>query len=179
MNCQIGNFEKHIQVVGHVKWFDPSRGYGFVEADETIEDILLHKSILQDFGQSSVISGSRVELLAIQTDQGLQARKIVSIKASEVVENSSAQPALDKASENEFVPARVKWFDKLKGYGFVNLLDEADDFFIHREALRLAGFEDVDIGEAILVQVSKVAQDNTVVGAMSWMGRPIELRDAI
>ena len=47
-------------VVGHVKWFDPIKGFGFVVPESGGPDILLHANVLRSFGQSSVAEGSRI-----------------------------------------------------------------------------------------------------------------------
>ena len=64
---------------GRVKWFDPTRGFGFVVSEAGGPDILLHANVLRNFGQGSVADGSHVELVAQQTGRGLQAVRIVEI----------------------------------------------------------------------------------------------------
>ena len=51
-------------VSGHVKWFDPGKGFGFVVSDEGGPDILLHANVLRNFGQSSVSDGARMRAIA-------------------------------------------------------------------------------------------------------------------
>ena len=51
------------------------------------------------------------------------------------------------------VPARVKWFDKAKGFGFANVFKSQEDIFLHMEVLRHFGFSDLQPGEAIVLQV--------------------------
>ena len=61
------------RVQGQVKWFDPSKGFGFVIADLGGPDILLHANVLRNFGQGSVVDGSMIEILVQDTQRGLQA----------------------------------------------------------------------------------------------------------
>ena len=51
------------------------------------------------------------------------------------------------------VPARVKWFDKSKGFGFANMFRSNTDIFLHMEVLRQSGFSDLQSGEAIVIQI--------------------------
>ena len=66
-------------VQGVVKWFDPSKGFGFVVADGGGADILLHINILRNYGQSSVADGVKVVVETQQTDRGVQVARILSI----------------------------------------------------------------------------------------------------
>ena len=58
------------QLHGHVKWFDPVKGFGFVVADEGGPDILLHANVLRNFGQSSVADRAGIQLTVQQTERG-------------------------------------------------------------------------------------------------------------
>lgn len=144
-------------VTGLVKWFDPSKGYGFVLDDEGGTDILLHANVLRNFGRSSVADQSRVRVMVQDTKRGVQAAEVIAIDPPptdgqppiadldiEVIEHLDSLPLR---------PARVKWFDKSKGFGFANIFGHADDVFIHIEVLRHSGFADLAIGEAICLRV--------------------------
>ena len=56
--------ETERRLCGVVKWFDPSKGFGFIVADGTQDDILLHANVLRNFGQSSVADNARIEFIA-------------------------------------------------------------------------------------------------------------------
>ncbi|MFK7751358.1 MAG: cold-shock protein, partial [Sedimentitalea sp.] len=67
----------HVQ--GQVKWFDPTKGFGFVVSDDGGPDILLHVNVLRNFGQSSVADGARIEVVTHRTERGVQAVEVISI----------------------------------------------------------------------------------------------------
>ncbi|MFN3279388.1 MAG: cold-shock protein [Paracoccus hibiscisoli] len=144
-------------VTGLVKWFDPSKGYGFVLDDEGGTDILLHANVLRNFGRSSVADQSRVRVMVQHTKRGVQAAEVVSIEPPP----TDGQPpiadldidVIEHMDSLPLRPARVKWFDKSKGFGFANIFGHADDVFIHIEVLRHSGFADLAIGEAICLRV--------------------------
>ena len=144
-------------VTGLVKWFDPNKGYGFILNEGGGTDILLHANVLRNFGRSSVADQSRVKVLVQQTSRGVQAAEVLSI---EPPETDGQAPIADLDTEIieqldslPLRPARVKWFDKSKGFGFANIFGHSDDVFIHIEVLRHSGFADLAIGEAICLRI--------------------------
>src|SRR5437764_13999346 len=69
-------------IVGRVKWFDATRGFGFLVSDAVEGDVLLHFSVLRDHGRRSVPEGATVECVPVRLDRGLQAKKVLSIDPS-------------------------------------------------------------------------------------------------
>ncbi|EIE51424.1 cold-shock protein [Salipiger aestuarii] len=144
------------RVLGKVKWFDPVKGFGFVIADEGGPDILLHANVLRNFGQSSVADGAGIEIVIQRTDRGVQATEVLTIAPPEAPEGvpladfEGIDPEVMRAAPLE--PARVKWFDKAKGFGFANTFGSSDDIFIHIEVLRRSGLADLQPGEALAIR---------------------------
>lgn len=144
------------RVVGHVKWFDPTKGFGFVVADAGGPDILLHANVLRNFGQSSVADSAGIEIIVQDTERGTQATEIVRIDPpatdSVVLEDIDNAPEIGSES-GPLLPARVKWFDKGKGFGFANVFGSSDDVFVHIEVLRRSGLAELQPGEAIAIRL--------------------------
>lgn len=156
-------------VRGHVKWFDPVKGFGFVVSEENGADILLHANVLRNFGQSSVAEFAVIEIGVQETDRGIQAVQIVSIAPPVRARATGEEPfELPPEAGGPLVPARVKWFDKTKGFGFANVFGYSDDVFVHVEVLRLSGLADLQPGEAVALRIVKGERGQMASSVTSW-----------
>ena len=160
------------QIQGLVKWFDPAKGYGFVVSDEGGPDILLHVNVLRNFGQSSVADGARIEIVTHQTDRGVQAVEVLSILPPErddtPILSDFAELDMDILRDEPLEPARVKWFDKGKGFGFANVFGRGEDVFLHVEVLRQSGLADLQPGEALAMRVIDGKRGRMAVEVLAW-----------
>lgn len=146
---------------GTVKWFDVTRGFGFIVADdEAIGDILIHFSVLQPHGRRSLPEGARVECTTTRRERGLQAREVISIDLTDAVEPVKARGGGDRAdrlglidSAGPFEPVTVKWFNRLKGYGFLVRDADSADIFVHMETLRRAEIYDVEPDQPLRARI--------------------------
>jgi len=168
------------EVAGVVKWFDGSKGFGFLTDPDGGSDILLHANVLRNFGQSSVAEGARVRAMVQQTPRGIQAVEILEIDAPAtepmpaIADLCSATP--EEVAKLPLLPARVKWFDKAKGFGFANIFEQKADVFLHVEVLRHSGFSDLAVGEAIALRVVDGRRGLMAAQVLSWEKAATEAR---
>ncbi len=160
------------RVSGHVKWFDPSKGFGFLVAEGGGPDILLHANVLRNYGQGSVADGALIEVVVQSTGRGLQAVEVLNISppalddAAPLEDFSGVSPEELAAAKLE--PARVKWFDKAKGFGFANVFGKSEDVFIHVEVLRRSGLSDLLPGEALALRAIDSQRGRMAVEVLAW-----------
>lgn len=164
--------EVTVTVKGAIKWFDSVKGFGFLADSAGGADVLLHANVLRNFGQGSVVEGARVEVRAIHTPRGRQAVEIVSI---EPPEQESAPPipdlsqvAGDRLALLPLLPARVKWFDKGKGFGFATIFGQKGDVFLHVQVLRYCGFADLIPGEGVALRVVDGPRGAIAAQVLAW-----------
>ncbi len=149
---------------GTIKWFDATRGFGFLIDDDGAGDILVHFSILRDHGRRSLPEGARVECLAFRRDRGLQAREILSfdLETATGPDHDLISMARDRVdpvalAEQAGPPesVRVKWFNRLKGYGFLMRDDGSPDIFVHMETLRRANIVEVEPDQPLIARIAE------------------------
>lgn len=160
------------QVTGLVKWFDPVKGFGFVVAETGGPDILLHVNVLRNFGQSSVADSARIVISVQDTDRGVQAVEVLSIEPpvgnEDMVLSDFVDLDLDVVRSLPLVAARVKWFDKGKGFGFANIFSQPEDVFLHVEVLRRSGLADLQPGEALALRVVDGKRGRMAAEVFAW-----------
>jgi len=163
-----GTVKDQNTISGTVKWFDSAKGYGFIVAEDVAQDILLHANVLKNFGRTSVAGNSKVQVVVQETDRGCQATQIVAIDTPETGDGLALMREMlgeDKVAEisENLQPARVKWFDRAKGFGFVNVFQNEEDVFVHMEVLHACGLSDLLPGEAISIRTAHGPR-----GRMAW-----------
>jgi CspA family cold shock protein len=170
-------------ITGRVKWFDGTRGFGFLVSDEVDGDILLHFSVLREHGRRSVPEGAVIECVPVRLDRGLQAKKVLSIDLSAALPQhsrssiSSAERADRKAladAAGEFEPVEVKWFNRVRGYGFLKRDSDSagDDVFVHMETVREARLGDLQPGQRLDARIAPSGKGLTAVELRLAEGSP-------
>jgi CspA family cold shock protein len=154
---------------GHVKWFDTTKGYGFVVGEDGVGDILLHGNVLRVFGFTSVAEGAEIVLRVQVTDRGRQAVEVLDIVPTAPAPASVIpMPIPGGEASGPLEPARVKWFDRVKGFGFVNIYGRPEDVFLHMETLRQYGYGEVVAGDVLAVRITAGPRGPMVYEVRSW-----------
>jgi cold shock protein len=169
------------RIKGTVKWFNATKGFGFITPSDGTPDIFLHLSVLRDAGYQDLQPGTTVLCDAARRQKGLQVIRVLEIDVS-TAEDSPPQrdggfrpersadrvnhfdrgdrfenggPGRDVGPGGNFVGATVKWFNPDKGYGFVSQSDNARDVFVHMVTLRRSGVANLEAGQTVQVRIAE------------------------
>ena len=144
-----------VELSGVIKWFDASKGYGFIVPDNGWPDILLHVTILRRDGFQTAYEGARLVCECVQRQKGYQAFRILSMDESTAIHPAQMLPPRTHVSvtpTSGLERAQVKWFNRLRGFGFVSCGEGTPDIFVHMETLRRYGMTELRPGQYVLVR---------------------------
>ena len=145
--------EPLVEVAGRVKWFDTAKGYGFIIPDGGEPDVLIHVTVLRRDGFSTLREGSRVVAEAQRRERGLQVLKVISVAEPDgAFVPPPARTRVQASSVGGFEIVIVKWFNRLRGFGFLTRGEGTPDIFVHMETLRRYGFLDPKPGDSMLAR---------------------------
>ncbi len=143
-----------------VKWYNPDKGFGFVELADGSGDAFLHVSVVERSGHGSVLPGATLEIRSAPGPKGPQVTEIISVDASTASQEPPrrarperpAYPQADRPTAEEV--GTVKWYNAAKGFGFVGPDHGGKDIFVHASALERSGVMGLAEGQRVSVDVA-------------------------
>ena len=146
---------------GTVKWFNPTKGFGFIEPEDGGADIFVHISAVEQAGLSALHDGQKVQYEREADRTGKHsATQLEVLGGGEAPAPRAPRPpqggggfrprddggARETQGSGEGV---VKWFNQTKGFGFIVPNDGGEDLFVHISAVEAAGLRGLEEGQAV------------------------------
>ena len=138
------------QVEAKVKWFNASKGFGFVTMADGSQDAFLPMAILRRAGYEDVREGASITCEVSAGAKGPLVTNVLNIDSSTAVAPGAEHRPTRPATAME---GAVKWFEAEKGYGFISPDGGGKDVFIHITALRRSGITVLGPGQRVRVDV--------------------------
>lgn len=147
---------------GKIKWFNRSKGFGFIVPNDGSGDVFLPLAVLERSGHSEAPDGAKITFEWVQGPKGRAATQVFELDVSSApprAPRDARPPRRDREEEasgpTEEVDGVVKWYDPARGFGFVLPNDGGKDVFVHVTALRRAGIDELQPGQTVRMQVSQ------------------------
>jgi CspA family cold shock protein len=143
-----------VEISGVIKWFDVAKGFGFIVPDNGLPDVLLHVTCLRRDGFQTAYEGARIVCEALQRPKGMQAFRILSMDDSTAIHpaQTPSRTHVTVVPNSGLERAQVKWFNRLRGFGFLTRGEGTEDIFVHMETLRRFGLTELRPGQTVLVR---------------------------
>lgn len=131
---------------GELVWYNERKGYGFVRIGDT--EVFLHRSTLDRFGLVRLLTGDKVTVSLTVNEHGEVIQDLLRVDRP----INPAPPAASEPEDGE-LRAVVKFFNDIRGYGFVTAEDIAEDVFVHSRVLNDCGVHSLMQGQKLLIKV--------------------------
>ena len=154
-----------------VKWYNPDKGFGFVELADGSGDAFLHVSVVERGGHGSVPPGATLEVRAGPGPKGPQVTEILGVDASTATqeqprrprpERPAYHPSVDRPTVEEI--GTVKWYNANKGFGFIAPDRGGKDIFVHASVLERSGIMGLVEAQRVAVDVADGQKGPEAVG---------------
>ncbi|MGE0723635.1 MAG: cold shock domain-containing protein [Alphaproteobacteria bacterium] len=152
-----------VTVDATVKWFNPTKGFGFVTPVDGSGDAFLHVSVVEAAGMTEVPEGATMSCEIGTSQKGRQVGRILSVDTTTAAASprpsrpmGPRSPRMDRdmpmgdATEME---GTVKWYSVEKGFGFVAAPDGGKDIFVHSNTLKRAQIATLQPEQAVRMTV--------------------------
>ena len=153
-----------------VKWYSPEKGFGFVQLADGSGEAFLHVSVVERSGHRSVLPGATLEIRAGSSAKGAQVTEILSVDTSTALQEPPRRvrperPAYrsDKQAAVEEI-GTVKWYNTVKGFGFIGSDRGGKDIFVHASLLNRVGLADLAEGQRVTIDVVDGSKGPEAVG---------------
>jgi CspA family cold shock protein len=146
---------------GKIKWFNRSKGFGFIVPNDGSGDVFLPLAVLERSGFGEAPDGADITIEWVQGPKGRAATQVLELDSSSVVARPprDVRPRRDhdegSSGPTEQLDGVVKWYDPARGFGFILPSDGGKDVFVHVTALRRAGIDDLQPGQNVRMQVAQ------------------------
>ncbi|MBV9529305.1 cold-shock protein [Sphingomonas sp.] len=153
------------QVVGEgkgvVKFFNPQKGFGFIVRDDGGEDVFVHISAVEQAGLTDLADNQPLEFTLVDRGGRISATNLRIEGEPMPVERSGGGDRAgaggaggpQRQLTGEKASGTVKFFNAMKGFGFIQRDDGQPDAFVHISAVERAGMPTLNEGDRVSFEI--------------------------
>jgi len=152
------------QVVGEgkgvVKFFNPQKGFGFIVRDDGGEDVFVHISAVEQAGLTDLADGQPLEFTLVDrggrisaTNLRIEGEPMPVERSSSSSSSASGDRGPQRQLTGEKASGTVKFFNSMKGFGFIQRDDGQPDAFVHISAVERAGIPTLNEGDRLEFEI--------------------------
>ena len=134
---------------GKVKFFNAHKGFGFIQRDEGGEDVFVHISQVERAGLEGLAEGQELQFNLVDRGGKVSAADLQVVGDVIAVEKQDAPAAPARQSTGEKTTGTVKFFNSMKGFGFITRDDGEPDAFVHISAVERSGLSQLNEGDKL------------------------------
>ncbi len=150
--------DQGFQTKAVVKWFNLTKGFGFVAPADGSADAFLHSSVVSQMGMRDVAEGTEMIVNISQGPKGRQVVNIVQVLGMASAPVGQSPHHSEAFGTGETLTGSVKWFKPEKGFGFVTPDDGGRDIFVHRSVLLRAGIQHLESGQKVRMNIQTASK---------------------
>lgn len=144
----------------HLKWFNGTKGFGFVVPEDSSFDAFLHITTLQHAGLHSIGEGAILLCSVFKGPKGAQVREVLEVLDKGTL---STMPEIDEENGTATMGGIVKWYKPEKGFGFIIPDDGMKDIFVHKSCLDKLELDELQAGQRVRVTLKYVDKGREAV----------------
>lgn len=130
---------------GTVKFFNTQKGFGFIQQDGGGEDVFVHISAVERAGLEGLAEGQELQYNLVDRGGKVSAQDLQVV--GDVIAVAAKPAAPQRELTGERVTGTVKFFNAMKGFGFLVRDDGQPDAFVHISAVERSGLSALNEGE--------------------------------
>ena len=144
----------------HLKWFNGTKGFGFVVPEDESFDAFIHITTLQEAGFHAIGEGAVLMCTLFDGPKGKQVKDVTEVLSQGEV---NLMPEASEEDGTVTMGGLVKWYKPEQGFGFIIPDDGMKDVFIHKSLLDKLELEELEAGQRVKVKLKSVDKGREAV----------------